>query len=97
MSYQERLFFLDRYKTVVYALVSEHLIKYVNDTFDIARDSKEYADVMTELSEPMVRKICDSRFYYILERYAERDCDCMYTRDCAADLERRLIEYWNLG
>ena len=94
MSYQERLFFLDRYKTVVYSLVSEHLIKYVKDTFDM--DSKEYREVMDELSIPMIKKMCDNRFYYIVERYAERDCDCMYTHDCAADLERRLIEYWNL-
>lgn len=94
MTYQERLFFIDRYKNVVYDYTTEDLNKYI---LKYKKDESIDFDKLKEnVSEKWVRKLGDTKFEYIIKRYVERDCDYTYTRDCADELTRKIKEYWGI-
>lgn len=93
MSYQDKLFFLNRYKTVVYGTTKENLDKYITE-FKLTEKRRE--EIEDLISEKTIRKVSDNWYEYIITKYAEYDCDYTYTRDCAAELTRKLIEHFGL-
>lgn len=93
ISYQDKMFFLDRYKNVVYGLTKENLDKYIAG-FEIPE--KELAEIEDLISEKTIRKVSDNWFEYIITKYAEHDCDYTYTKDCAAELTKKLIVHFEL-
>lgn len=144
MTYQERLFFLDRYKNIVFGYTTEELFAYTAllreklkelffetdkqkrkklkayiksiDIFkldinldnikidqDLSKEQKikavEY-EIRTQAYEnlhKLVEKMGNNRYEYIILKYAERDCDCAFTTDCANELTRKMKEHWQLS
>lgn len=135
MTYQERLFFLDRYKNIVFGYTTEELFAYTAllreklkelfletdkqkrkklkayiksiDIFKLDieipsntdRDKVEY-EIRNETYNSvhkLVEKMGNNRYEYIILKYAERDCDCAFTTDCANELTRKMKEHWQLS
>lgn len=144
MTYQERLFFLDRYKNIVFGYTTEELFTYTTllreklkelyfetdkqqrkklkayiksiDTFkldinldiikidqDLPKEKKiktveyEIRKQAYENLHKLVERMGNSRFEYIILKYAERDCDCAFTVDCANELTRKIKELWQIS
>ena len=149
-TYQEYLYFLDRYRHIVFSFVAERLFSYVvypigkGDSERKQRDNyKDYSredirrfytkidgqrklivpdgpfdyviyhifkpnnpDPVLEINKlgngqfenfyRIIAGVTDTQFPELIEKYASKDCDCTYTKDCIDTLERKLKSFWKL-
>lgn len=129
-TYQEYLYFLERYRHTVFNLIAESLTDYVDYPANRQEEKRILVDGRLKIKEgpykefnyhvfklndanptptclkigpkqynnlvALIRNTVDIKFPSTIEKYASKDCDSKFCKDCAEELIYKLQKIWRL-
>lgn len=98
LDYQDFLYYLDRYKTVAYEYAREDLYPYRDQFLSAFYNGRKLSPTIDKDKEfeVLITGIFEGRLAYIVEKYATRDQDRTFARDCADELVRKTKEMFDI-